>query len=148
MDKREHKQYARLIYKQVFQLLGIALVIALAVSALLGGGIYRMHALCAAGFVMLCWAWFSYLKIVGMHPFGRGKKEKAGVPYFHRRFKEQKPHRPAFRMDSADFDDDLTAATVAEAENFTKKQADAAAAIARAICGVLLVIASFLVPVQ
>ncbi|MBQ6952223.1 MAG: hypothetical protein IJN44_12130 [Clostridia bacterium] len=148
MQKQERRQYLRLIYKQAFSSLGITLVIALVAGTVLGGGIYMVHALCAVGFVMLCWAWFNYLKITGLQPFGRYKKEKKPVPYFHRRFKEEKPHRPSFRMDSADFDDDLTSSTVAEAENFTKKQADTALAIARAICGVILIVASFLIPMQ
>ncbi len=145
MDK---KRYFRLIYQRTFRYLGAALVIALLTGALLGGGIYMVSALCAAGFVMICWGWFTYLKMTGMRPFGRSSgKEKPKVPYLHRRFKESKPYRPSFRMDSADFDDDLTCATMVSEEDFTKKQQDAAAAIARAVCGVLLVILSFFIPI-
>ena len=51
-------------------------------------------------------------------------------------------------MDSADFDDDLTAATMVSEEIFTEKQRDAAHAIARAVCGVLMIILSFFIPVN
>ena len=51
-------------------------------------------------------------------------------------------------MDSNDFDDDLTSATVAAEENFTEKQIDAARAIARAVCGAIMVGISFLIPLN
>ena len=145
MDK---KRYFRLIYQRTFRYLGAALVIALLTGTLLGGSIMTVSALCAAGFVMICWGWFTYLKMTGMRPFGRSSvKEKPKVPWLHRRFRESKPHRPSFRMDSTDFDDDLTSATMAAEEDFTEKQQDAARAIARAVCGVLLVILSFIIPI-
>ena len=97
---------------------------------------------------MICWGWFTYLKMTGMRFFRRGTENgKPKVPYLHRRFKEKKPHRPSFRMDSADFDDDLTSATMVSEEQFPLKQQNAAAAIARAACGVLLVILSFFIPI-
>ena len=64
----------------------------------------------------------------------------------HRKEKEKRPNRPSFRMDSMDFDDDLTSATVVSEEIFNEKQVQAAHAIARAICGVIMVIASFFIP--
>ncbi len=145
MDK---KRYFRLIYQRTFRYVGAALVIALLTGTLLGGSITTVSALCAAGFVMICWGWFTYLKMTGMRPFGRSSvKGKPKVPWLHRRFRESKPHRPSFRMDSTDFDDDLTSATMAAEEDFTEKQQDAARAIARAVCGVLLVILSFFIPI-
>ena len=147
MERQERKKYIRLIYMRTFRYLGIMLVVSLLLGALLGGGIYMVYAVCAMGFVMIGWGWFTYLKMTGMRPFGRNpNKKKAKIPYIHRRFKEKRGHRPSFRMDSDDFDDDLASATVVSEENFTKKQVDAARAIARAASGVILVIASFLIP--
>jgi len=147
MQQNERKKYIRLIYKSAFRYLGVMLVLSLIVGALLGGGAYMVNALCAFGFVMICWGWFTYLKMTGMRPFGRNpNKKKAKVPYFHKRFKDKKPYRPAFRMDSEDFDDDLTSATAAAEEEFTEKQVDRARAIARAACGVIMVIVSFFIP--
>ena len=147
MQKNERKKYIRLIYRHTFRYLGIMLAIALLLGALLGGGVYMMNAVCALGFVLIAWGWFTYLKMTGMQPFGRFRKKKARVPYIHRRFKDKKPHRPSFRMDSGDFDDDLTSATMVSEDIFTKKQADAARAISRAISGAIMVVLSFFIPI-
>ncbi len=144
----ERKRYLRLIYQRTFRYLAWALVIALLTGTLLGGGIFVVSALCAAGFVLIAWGWFAYLKLSGQNPFGRLKaKKKPKVPWLHRRFKEERAHRPSFSMDSADFDDDLTSATMVNAEDFSEKQQLAAAAIARMIAGALLVVFSFFIPV-
>ena len=144
----ERKRYFRLIYQRTFRHLGAALVIALLTGTLLGGGIMMVSALCAAGFVLIAWGWFTHLKRIGMQPFGRIQKRKGPkVPWLHRRFKEQKPHRPSFRMDSADFDDDLTSATMVNAEDFSEKQQLAALTIARIVAGALLVVFSFFIPI-
>lgn len=149
MQRSERKKYIRLIYMRTFRYLGVMLVVSLLLGALLGGSIFMMYSICAMGFVMICWGWFTYLKMTGMRPFGRNPgKKKAKVPYVHRRFKEKRGHRPSFRMDSDDFDDDLTSATVVSEEVFTEKQVDGARAIARAACGVILVILSFLIPLS
>lgn len=144
----ERKRYLRLIYQRTFRYLGWALVIALLTGTLLGGGIFMVSALCAAGFVLIAWGWFTYLQLSGQSPFGHLQTQKAPkVPWLHRRFKDQRSHSPSFRMNSADFDDDLTSATMVNAEDFTSKQQLAANAIARAVCGALLVLFSFFIPV-
>lgn len=148
MQKNERKKYIRLIYSRSFRYLGILLVIALLLGAILGGGVYMTNALCALGFVMICWGWFTYLKLTGMRFFQSRSKQKARVPYMHRKEKEKRQHRPSFRMDSMDFDDDLTSATVVSEEIFTEKQVQAAHAIARAVCGVIMVALSFGIPVN
>ena len=142
------KRYIRLIYQRTFRYLGAALVVALPAGALLGGGIYVINAVCAAGCVLLCWSWFTYLKLDGMRFFERfGKRKKTEVPYFHRKDKGEKTHRPSFRMDSEDFDDDLTSATAVSKELFTRRQQDTAAAIARSVSGALMVLFSFFIPI-
>ena len=145
MDK---KRFIRLIYQRTFRYLGTALVIALLLGTLLGGGFYLVSALCAAGFVLIAWGWFTHLKRSGMQPFRRlSSPKKAKVPWLHRRFQDKRSHRPSFRMDSADFDDDLTSATIINAEDFSEKYQLLAAAIARAASGILLVLFSFFIPV-
>ena len=149
MDQKERSRYIRLIYRHTFRHLGAGLVLALLIGTLLGGGFYTVSAVCAAGFVLICWGWFGYLKTTGMQPFGRANaKKKVRIPYIHRRFKEQKPHRPSFEQNSDDFDDDLTSATAVSEDGFTKKQLGMALAIARAVCGAILVIFSFFIPMQ
>lgn len=144
----DQKRYFRLIYQSTFRHLGAALVIALLTGTLLGGGYYTVSALCAAGFVLIAWGWFCHLKSIGIQPFGRKSgQKKPKVPWVHRHFKQQRSHRPSFRMDSADFDDDLTSATTANAEDFTEKQQQTALVIARMAAGALLVVFSFFIPV-
>jgi len=147
MQKNDRKKYVRLIYRQTFRYLGVMLVIALLLGALLGGGIYMVHAVCALGFLLIAWGWFTYLKMTGMRPFGRSPgRKKARIPYIHRRIKEKRPHRPSFRMDSVDFDDDLTKDTMVSEEMFSEKQQDAVRAIVRAVSGTIMVILSFFIP--
>lgn len=147
MQKDERRKYIRLIYRQTFRYAGVLLVIALLLGALLGGGVFMVNAVCALGFVSLAWGWFTYLNMTGMNPLAwLAPKKKAKIPFIHRRFKEKRWHKPSFRMDSADFDDDLTAATSVSEDMFTEKQAQAARAIARALCGALMVALSFLIP--
>jgi len=145
MDKR---RFFRLIYRRTFHDLGTALVIALLLGTLLGGGFYLVSALCAAGFVQIAWGWFTHLKRSGMRPWGRlSAPKKPKVPWLHQRLKQQRIHRPSFRMDSADFDDDLTSATIVNEEDFSERQQLLAASIARAASGALLVLFSFFIPV-
>ena len=148
MQTNERRKYIRLIYSRTFRYLGVALVIALLLGAMLGGGVYMVNAVCALGFVMICWGWFAYLKLTGMRFFQGRKKNQPKVPYVHRRFKEKRPNRPSFRMDSMDFDDELTSATVVSEEIFTEKQVQAAHAIARAVCGLIMVALSFGIPIN
>ena len=143
MDK---KRFGRLIFRRTFRCLGVSLVISLIAGALLGGGYYTVSALCACGFVLIAWGWFTHLKNTGMRLFGRlSSPKKSRVPWLHQRFKAQRSHRPSFRMDSADFDDDLTSATMVSEEDFDEKQQLTAAAVSRALCGALLVVFSFFI---
>ena len=103
-----------------------------------------VRALCAAGSLMLCWGWFSYLKLEGMRIFWlKPSQASPKVPYIHQRFKGKRPHRPAFRKDSADFDDDLTSATAGDLEAFSERAAAMSRVWARAGAGVLLFVVSF-----
>ena len=146
MTREEKKRYLRLIYAQVFRLLSIGLVISCLVGGIYGDALYTVFAMCAVGSVLVCWGWFIYLRLDGMRLFGfKPNAAKTKVPYIHRRFKNQRPHRPAFRKDSADFDDDLTAATAVDAEGFSEHAAEMARVWARVVSGVLLFIISFLI---
>ena len=146
MSREEKKKYLRLVYAQAFRLFGICLVISAIVGGIYGSTMYTVWALCAAGSVVMCWGWFSYLQLKGMRLFGfKPKAQKAAVPYIHRRFKEKRPHRPAFQKDSADFDDDLTAATAVDAENFSEEAVKMAGILSKAAAGVLLYLVSFFI---
>ena len=146
MTREETKRYFRLIYAQTFRLFGIGLVISALVGGLYGSAMYTEWALCAVGSLLICWGWFCYLGLSGMRLFGfKSNPGQTRVPYIHRRFKEKRPHRPAFRKDSADFDDDLTAATVVDSGSFSQRAAEMARVWARAGAGVLLFLVSFII---
>ena len=146
MSQEEKKKYLRLVYAQTFRLFGICLVISAIVGGIYGSTMYTVWALCAAGSVVMCWGWFSYLQLKGMRLFGfKPKAQKAAVPYIHRRFKEKRPHRPAFQKDATDFDDDLTSQTVVDEEAFSENTAKMARVWARVAAGVLMYLVSFFI---
>ena len=146
MSPQEKKRYLRLIYARTFRMLSIGLVISAIVGGLYGDTMYTVWAMCAVGSILICWGWFLYLQLEGMRIFGFGQKAaKTAVPYIHRRFKNKRPHRPAFRKDSADFDDDLTAATAVDESGFSERAAEMARIWARVAAGVLLFVISFLI---
>ena len=146
MTRAEKKKYLRLIYAKTFRLFGICLVISALIGGLYQSTMYAVWAMCAVGSVVICWGWFLYLQIKGMVLFGFKKKSKeSSVPYIHRRFKEKRPHRPAFQKDSTDFDDDLTAETSVDTEVFSENQVKMARVWARVAAGVLLYVVSFFI---
>ena len=146
MTREERRRYFRLIYAQTFRLFGIGLVVSALVGGIYGDSLYTVRALCAVGSLMLCWGWFAYLKLEGMRIFWQKPgAEEPKVPYIHRRFKDKRPHRPAFRKDSADFDDDLTAATTVDMEAFSERAAAMSRVWARAAAGLLLFVVSFFI---
>ena len=146
MSREEKKKYLRLVYAQTFRLFGICLVISALVGGLYVSTMYAVWAMCAAGSIVICWGWFQYLQLKGMRLFGfKPRSQTASVPYIHRRFKQKRPHRPAFQKDAADFDDDLTAATAVDAENFSEQAVKMAQVWAKVAAGVLLYLVSFFI---
>ena len=146
MTREEKKRYFRLIYARMFRMLAVGLVISAIVGGLYGSTMYTVWAMCALGSLLILWGWFGYLKLDGMRIFGwKPNGTKTRVPYIHRRFKQKRYHRPAFRKDSADFDDDLTAATAVDSEAFPEKKAQMALVWARIAAGVLLLLVSFFI---
>jgi len=146
LNAAERKRYFRLIYAQTFRWLAAGLVISAIVGALYGDRMYTVWALCAVGSVFVCWGWFIYLRLDGMRIFGfKPNPKQKKVPYFHQRFKEKRPNRPAFRKDSADFDDDLNDATLVDAERFSERQQEMVRVYERIAAGVLLVLVSFII---
>lgn len=149
MDSRLRRTYFRLIYKRTFRYLSVTAAVSLIIGALYDSNLYTVYAFSALGACMVCWGWFTYLIATGLRlPGLEFRRKKKKVPFVHRKDKNKRPHRPSFRMDSEDFDDDLTAATVVDEEIFTKKQQDFARAISRAVCGGILFAVSFFIPLS
>ena len=144
MNHDEKKRYLRLIYAQTFRLLGVCLALCTIIGGVYGDRMYTVWALCAAGSILICWGWFLYLRLDGMRLFGFKPNPKSRkVPYIHQRFKNKRPYRPAFRKDSADFDDDLSSATAVDAEQFSDRMREMARVWARVAAGILLFVLSF-----
>lgn len=147
LTPQEAKTYRLVLFRRTFSCFGTGLVI----SAIVGG-LYRdrMHfiwALCAAGAILIALGWLEYLKMTDSLPFfGKSKEKKAKVPYALRKEKEQKRHKPAFMQKSEDFEDDLTPQTTADIEIFSERQRSFALIISRIAAGILLLIASFVIP--
>ena len=116
-----NEKIRRIRLKKTGRLLAGGLVI----SALLGG-LYedRLHfvfGLSACGSLLLAAGWFLYLKLTGDFRWLK-KRERKKVPYYLRREKEERPARAAFLRDSADFDDDLNAATSTDEEDLSEEE--------------------------
>jgi hypothetical protein len=147
LNPRDLRIYRRVILRRTFSYLGAGLVI----SAIVGG-LYRdrMHfiwALCAIGAIFLAYGWLEYLKMTDSLPFFHTKKAKnVKTPFIWRNQKQKKWHKPAFMQNSEDFEDDLTAQTIADIEIFSEKRQSVALIISRAAAGILLLIASFVIP--
>ena len=147
LNPRDLRIYRRVILRRTFSYLGAGLVI----SAIVGG-LYRdrMHfiwALCAIGAIFLAYGWLEYLKMTDSLPFFHTKKAKnIKTPFIWRNQKQKKWHKPAFMQNSEDFEDDLTAQTIADIEIFSEKRQSVALIISRAAAGILLLIASFVIP--
>ena len=146
LNPRDLRIYRRVILRRTFSYLGAGLVI----SAIVGG-LYRdrMHfiwALCAIGAIFLAYGWLEYLKMTNSLPFFHTKKAKnIKTPFIWRNQKQKKWHKPAFMQNSEDFEDDLTAQTIADIEIFSEKRQSVALIISRAAAGILLLIASFVI---
>ena len=147
LNPRDLRIYRRVILRRTFSYLGAGLVI----SAIVGG-LYRdrMHfiwALCAIGAIFLAYGWLEYLKMTDSLPFFHTKKAKnIKTPFIWRNQKQKKWHKPAFMQNSEDFEDDLTAQTIADIEIFSEKRQSVALIISRVAAGILLLIASFVIP--
>lgn len=147
LTPREVKTYRLVLFRRTFSCFGTGLVI----SAIVGG-LYRdrMHfiwALCAAGAILVALGWFEYLKLTDSLPFFHNHKpKKIKTPYPWRKDKEIKRHKPAFMQKSEDFEDDLTPEITADIEIFNEKRRSYALIISRIAAGVLLLIASFVIP--
>ena len=147
LNERELGIYRRVILRRTFSYLGAGLVL----SAIVGG-LYqdRMHfiwALCAFGSIFIAYGWLEYLKMTDSLPFFHTKKaKKIKTPFIWRNQQQHKHHKPAFMQNSEDFEDDLTAQTIADIEIFSEKRRSIALIISRVAAGILLLILSFLIP--
>lgn len=141
-DLLRNGKWRLLVFRKGMLRFSAMLVLSALLSGVLGNRIYFMFASCAAGVFCVAHAWFGYCRWKDGKPL---RKPGARIPELYRGAGRQKRHKPAFLMDSRDFDDDLAAYTVAEEEDFTEKErrlADISASLAAAL---LLLLVSFLI---
>ena len=89
----------------------------------LAAGLFRetrtfMFASCAAAALLLLSAWLWYCRFRD----GKIQESRLRVPWMLQRTHPSKPHRPAFLMDSRDFDDDLTPYTTLAEDHFSSRE--------------------------
>ena len=128
-----------LVFRRAMLHLGVALV----VSALIAGAYqtrtHFMFAACAAGVLLMARAWWDYCRMRDGRPL---TAERSKTPYIFRRDKGARRHKPAFLMNSEDFDDDLTPYTTAAEEDFTENEIRRAHMAAYLLSGALMIVIS------
>ena len=122
--------------------LSVMLVLSALVSGLLQSRIYFMFATCTAGVLLAANAWLEYCRWKDGKPLQR---VQAHIPAMYRNPARRKRYKPAFMMNSKDFDDDLTAYTMAEEEDFPDAECHLSRITASLVSGILLLAVSFVV---
>ncbi len=118
------------------------LVLSALAAGLFQSRVYFMFASCAAGVLLAAGAWFRYCRWKDGKPL---RSLPARVPEMYRGAGRRKRYKPAFLMDSRDFDDDLTAYTMAAEEDFTDGERTASEIWAGLAAGLLLIMISFII---
>ena len=117
------------------------LVLSALAAGLFQSRVYFMFASCAAGVLLAAGAWFRYCRWKDGKPF---RSLPARIPEMYRGAGRRRRYKPAFLMDSRDFDDDLTAYTTAAEEDFTDNERGASEIAADLVSGLLLIAVSFI----
>lgn len=131
-----------LVFHQAMVTLGTALVVCALIAGGYGQRVYFSFAASAAGVLLLARAWFMYCRWRDHRP---DRPREARIPYMLSREKEGKRHKPAFLMDSRDFDDDLAAATVVSQEDFSLDQCRLAQLVSALLAGAMMILVSFVI---
>ncbi len=130
-----------LVFRRAMAQVSAALVLCALAAGLYRSQIYFTFACCAAGTMLLAGAWMGYCRWRdGIPP-----KRPANVPYMLRRDKIRHGRRPAFLMNSEDFDDDLTPCTSVAEEDFSETACLLARMMARVVAGLFMIAVSLLV---
>ena len=133
--------WRRVVFRRAMTRAGAALILCALARGLLGQRFRLMFGACAACFLLVAAAWREYCAFRDGRTARRGH---ARTPDLLRGAKPARGHRPAFRMDSSDFDDDLTPATAVDEERLSPGQRAAAHIAADLAAAVLMLAFSFL----
>lgn len=139
-DLWQSARWRLLVFRQAMAQVSVALVICALVAGLYKSRAHFMFACCAAAALLLAAAWFSFCRWRDGKP---ARRDAQAVPYILRWNKGRRGHRPAFLMDSADFDDDLTPFTMSSEEDFSESECLVARAAAQALAAAVMLVVSF-----
>ena len=141
-DMIRNGRWRLLVFRKSMLHFAAMLVLSALVSGLFQSRIYFMFAACTAGVLLAAGAWFRYC---GRKDGKLFRKTGVRVPDVFRSPGRKKRYKPAFLMDSRDFDDDLTAYTMAAEEDFTDAERHWAEISANLLSAALLLAVSFIV---
>lgn len=130
-----------LVFHRAMAMLSAALVISALIVGVYRQRAYFAFAACALGTLQLARAWWDDCRRRDRKPCA---EKPAQVPWMLRRTREKRRYKPAFLMDSRDFDDDLTACTAVSADGFSEDQCRLAQIAAELLSGALMILISFI----
>jgi len=139
VDLWRQPKWRLLVFRRAMTHASTALVISALISGVCRSLTHFMFAACAAGVLLLGGSWRDYCRWRDGKPLGR---RPSGVPYSLCR---DRSRRPAFLIDSADFDDDLTPYTAVAEEDFSDEACRRARVAAQALAGMLMIAISAVV---
>ena len=118
------------------------LVLSALVSGIFGSRIYFMFASSTVGVLLAAGAWFRYCRWKDGKPL---RDAGMRIPDIYRSAGRRKRYKPAFLMTSRDFDDDLTAYTMAAEEDFSDAERQVSEISANLVSAFLLLAVSFII---
>ena len=129
-----------LVFRQAMGMLSVNLVLCALVSGAYRNRLYFSFAASAAGVLLILRAWLSRCRWKDGREYSR---PSGRVPYLLRGRRPKRVGKPAFLMDSADFEDDLTRFTVTGEEDFMDDECWIAKVLSCLLCGILMIFFSF-----
>ena len=136
----KNREWRLLLFHGAMTRFAAALVLCALAAGVFREGPAFMFACCAAAALLLLSAWLLYCRFRD----GKTPEPPRRVPWMLRRAHPAKPHRPAFLMDSRDFDDDLTPYTALAEDHFSPREQLLARAYSSLAASCLMLAASFL----
>ena len=140
LEAFKDRPWRLLTFRQAMVTLSVALVLCALISSAYQSRVYFCFAASASGVLLIARAWLSYCKWKDGRAYNRGRIQ---VPYSLRGIRPVRVRKPAFLMNSADFDDDLTPFTVAAEENFSDDRCWWAKIVSSLLAGALMILFSF-----
>ena len=140
LEAFKDRPWRLLTFRQAMVTLSVALLLCALISGAYQSRVYFCFAASVGGVLLIARAWFSYCKWKDGRAYDRGRIQ---VPYSLRGTQSVRVRKPAFLMNSADFDDDLTRFTVAAEEDFSNEQCWRAKIVSSLLSGALMILFSF-----